>query len=411
MDYIVNGSRLNGEIAVYGAKNCALALLGATILTEDEITLTNCPQIVDVENMLQLLKAMGKRVKRCGDTVTVSGELTSTQAPAELATLLRGSALILGSTVAKYHQIELPLPGGCAIGARPMDIHLDGLATLGIDVDNSVDKVTCRGIAKGARYNLRFASVGATENLLAACALAEGTSVLTNCAIEPEVVALEQMLVKMGAQIQGVGKSTVSIIGAKKLHGATFDVIPDRIVAATYISAGVATLGDVTITNCCPKHLTSFLDLLYPRFYVKRYTNAIRIKAERHPNGYGKVVTAPYPMFPTDMQSLVMSLASCSNGETVICEQLFENRLQHNADQLTKMGANIAVQGDTATIFGARLYGANVAGHDLRGGAALVIAALSANGTSVVSGVEHINRGYVDFAHNLRKIGADITEK
>lgn len=410
MDYIVSGSRLKGEIAIYGAKNCALALLGATVLTEDEVILCNCPEIVDVENMLRLLKAMGKKVERSGDTVRVCGELASTCAPRELATLLRGSALILGSTVAKYNRIDLPLPGGCAIGARPMDIHLAGLEALGISVDNSSDKVSCNGIPRGACYSLRFASVGATENLLCACTLAKGQSTLYNCATEPEVVALEQLLARMGAKINGIGSTTVTIEGVRKLHGATFDVIPDRIVAATYLSAATATLGDVTVINCCPHHLTAFLNTLSPHFYIKQYQGAIRIKAECHPNGYGEIVTAPYPLFPTDMQSLVMSLAACSNGKTVIRENLFENRLQHNADELTKMGAGITVQGDCATIIGRRLHGANVTARDLRGGAGLVIAALSAEGESHVSGVEHINRGYVHLAQNLRTLGANIKE-
>lgn len=411
MDYIVNGGKkLNGEIAVYGAKNCALALLGASVLTDEEIILRNCPQIVDVENMLSLLKSMGKNVERDGDTVHVQGSLTSTFAPKEFATLLRGSALLLGSTVAKYHSIDLPLPGGCAIGARPMDIHLSGLEALGIFVDRTSDKVNCRGIPKGANYALRFASVGATENLLCACALAKGESVLYNCATEPEVVALEQLLVQMGAKINGIGCSTIAIEGVTKLHGATFDVIPDRIVAATYLSSAVATLGDVTVTNCCPQHLNAFLETLSSRFYIKQYSNAIRVKADSRPDGYGEITTAPYPLFPTDMQSLVMSLAACSNGKTVIREKLFENRLKHNADELNKMGANITVQGDCAVILGRQLHCANVVAHDLRGGAGLLIAALSAEGNSRVAGVEHINRGYVNLAQCLRAIGADIIE-
>ena len=410
MDYIVNGGKkLTGEIAVYGAKNCALALLGATVLTEEEVVLRNCPEIVDVENMLSLLRAMGKMVVRLGDVVKVSGNLTTTSAPQELATLLRGSALILGSTVAKYGQIELPLPGGCAIGARPMDIHLKGLETLGIVVNNSETGVCCYGKPIGAVYNLRFASVGATENLLCACALAKGKSVLTNCATEPEVVALEQLLVMMGAKIDGIGCSTVEIDGVECLHGAEFDVIPDRIVAATYLAAAVAACGDVTVTNCNPQHLKAFLDVLSPHFYIDQTENAIHIVVEKQPKGYGNITTAPYPYFPTDMQSLMLSLAAMSNGgRTVISEKLFENRLKHNADELNKMGANVTVDGDCATVLGAKLHGATVTSHDLRGGAGLVIAALNAEGTSRVVGVEHINRGYVLLAENLRSLGADI---
>ena len=410
MDYIINGGvRLHGEIADYGAKNCALALLGATVLTDEHIVLHNCPSIVDVENMLLLLSAMGKRITRSGDTVTVSGGLSTTSAPRTLANLLRGSALILGSTIARYHQVSLPLPGGCAIGARPMDIHLKGLQALGIQVNDSASEVNCKGEVKGAHYNLRFASVGATENLLCACALAKGESVLTNCATEPEVTALEELLIKMGAKLEGVGTSTVSIVGVNKLHGAEFDVIPDRVVAATYIACAVATLGDVTVTNCNPLHMKAFLDVLSPHVHIEQYHNALRVVADKTPNGYGKIVTAPYPEFPTDMQSLMLSLAACSNGETEIQEKLFENRLQHNAEQLNKMGARITVSDDVAVVLGSKLCGAEVTSHDLRGGAGLVIAALNAKGRSTVSGIEHVNRGYVNLAQNLRSLGADIT--
>lgn len=410
MDYIINGgARLHGEISDYGAKNCALALLGATVLTDEQVTLYNCPSIVDVENMLLLLSSMGKRITRNDDTVSVSGGLNTTLAPRNLAGTLRGSALILGSTVAKYNQISLPLPGGCAIGARPMDIHLKGLEALGVAVQGSDYEVICRGKPIGANFNLRFASVGATENLLCACALAKGESVLTNCATEPEVTALEELLVKMGAEVHGVGASTVRVVGADKLHGAEFYVIPDRIVAATYISATVATKGDVTVTNCNPLHMQAFLDVLSPHVCVKQYRDAIRVIAQKMPNGYGKIVTAPYPLFPTDMQSLLLSLAACCDGRTQICEKLFENRLQHNAEQLNKMGARITVENNVATIEGSKLYGAEVVAHDLRGGAGLVVAGLNATGQSIVKGIEHVNRGYVNLAQNFNSLGADIT--
>ena len=410
MDYIINGGiRLHGEIADYGAKNCALALLGATVLTDEQIVIRNCPSIVDVENMLLLLSAMGKKITRRAETVTVSGGLSTTSAPQSLANLLRGSALILGSTVARYHEIKLPLPGGCAIGARPMDIHLKGLEALGIQVDSSKDVLICRGAPRGASYSLRFASVGATENLLCACVLANGQSLLANCATEPEVTALEELLVKMGAKIEGVGTPQVRIVGVEKLHGAEFDVIPDRIVAATYVSAAVATLGDVTVTHCNPLHMQAFLDVLSPHVSIKLYDDALRVVAQNSPNGYGKIVTAPYPLFPTDMQSLLLSLAACSSGRTEISEKLFENRLQHNADELNKMGARITVKDDVATVEGNALHGATVESRDLRGGAGLVIAALSANGVSKVSGIEHINRGYVKLAQNLSTLGAEIS--
>ena len=411
MDYIIEGGkRLGGEISVYGAKNCALALLGATVLTNDTVLLQNCPQIADVDNMLHLLQSMGKKIQRKADTVQIFGGLCTTSAPKRYATLIRGSALILGSTLARYHTIDLPLPGGCAIGSRPMDIHLCGLEAMGVTVEESPDSLHCCGIPRGATYNLRFASVGATENLLCASVLAKGETVLTNCATEPEVVALEQMLALMGSNIQGIGTTTLVIKGVDRLHGAVFKVIPDRIVAATYLAATVATLGDVTVTNCCPAHLTAFTDLLRPHFTLYEYDDAIRLAAQRQPTDYGNVTTAPYPLFPTDMQSLLMSLAAFSDGgQTTICEKLFENRLQHNASELEKMGAHIEVKDDVANVYGRRLHGATVYSHDLRGGAGLVVAALNAEGTSRVCDVEHVNRGYSKLAENLATIGAQIT--
>ncbi len=412
MDYIISGGNsLSGEIAVYGAKNCALALFGASILTDDDVVLHNCSDIVDVVNMLLLLQSMGKKVKRQGDTVTLCGGLTSTCAPQALATLLRGSALILGSTVARYHQIALPLPGGCAIGSRPMDIHLYGLQALGVEVLNAGDMVSCRGTPKGAYYKLRFASVGATENMLCACVMAKGSSTLVNCAVEPEVVALEQMLVQMGAKISGVGSSELQVEGVEKLHGVEFTVIPDRIVAATYLAAAAATLGSVTVTHCRPQHLGAFVNILSKGFDVDCYENTVSLSSRNIPNGYGRVETAPYPLFPTDMQSLLLTLAACSRGQTIVVENLFENRLEHNASELNKMGADITVKNNAATVIGKRLHSSTVAASDLRGGAGLVIAALAADGVSTVGGIEHVNRGYVDLAGSLNKLGADITEK
>ena len=411
MDYIINGGiPLSGEISVYGAKNCALALLGATVLTNDTVVLTNCPEIADVDNMLKLLQAMGKKVARKGDTVQIFGGLMTTAAPKQYATLIRGSALILGSTLARYHSVDLPLPGGCAIGARPMDIHLSGLKALGVHVEEAPDSVHCSGVPCGANYNLRFASVGATENLLCASVLAKGETVLTNCATEPEVVALEEMLRAMGAEIKGIGTTTLAIKGVDRLHGAVFKVIPDRIVASTYLSATVATCGNVTVTNCNPVHLKAFTDLLRPHFMIEEYDDAIRLMVENQPAGYGSVTTAPYPLFPTDMQSLLMTLAAFSDGgQTKICEKLFENRLQHNAQELSRMGARIEVENDVATIYGRKLHGATVQAHDLRGGAGLVVAALNAEGKSRVCDVEHVNRGYSKLAENLISIGAEIS--
>lgn len=409
MDYIVSGGNaLYGELPVYGAKNCALALLGATALTDEEIVLTNCPQIVDVQNMLQLLQTLGKKVWRVGDVVGVSGALNTTTVTTPLASLIRGSVLVMGSILAKYGQIQLPLPGGCAIGSRPIDIHLDGLRKMGVDVCEQDTQVVCKGKPRCVTYKLRFPSVGATQNLICASVLSNGKTVLKNCAIEPEIVALERLLVNMGAKISGVGCSTVTITGVSSLHTATANVIPDRIVTATYLASVVCAGGKVTLTNCNPRHLRSFLQLVSANFPTKVYKHEIQVDVTTKASSYGVVQTAPYPYFPTDMQSLLLSMSCYARGQTTIVENLFENRLLHNANQLNKMGGNVVVDGRVATINGSTLVGTNVFARDLRGGAGLVVAGLGAQGQTHVHDVEHIHRGYANLAQNLNCVGAKI---
>lgn len=410
MDYIIEGgNKLDGELSIYGAKNCALALLGATVLTDEEIVLTNCPQIVDVENMLQLLKSLGKKIWRVGDVVGISGELTTTNVNNPITSLIRGSVLVLGSIMSKYGQIQLSMPGGCAIGKRPIDIHLDGLKAMGIAVQETQTEVVCGGKPKSISYKLRFPSVGATQNLICASVLSKGKTVLKNCAIEPEIVALERLLIKMGARIAGVGCSTVTIEGVQSLHTATAEIIPDRVVTATYLSAVVCAGGKLQLTNCKPLHLRSFLQLLSANFPTKIHKDAITIDVCKKALSYGTVHTAPYPFFPTDMQSLLLSMACFASGKTVIVENLFENRLSHNAKQLNAMGGAISVQNNVATVSGGNLLGGKVYAMDLRGGAGLVVAGLGAHGTTTVCDVRHVQRGYIDLAQNLSLVGAKIT--
>ena len=409
MDYIVEGGRkLYGELPVYGSKNCALALLGATVLTDEEIVLTNCPQIADVENMLQLLQSMGKRIWRVGDVVSVAGPLTTTNITTPVAGLIRGSVLVLGGVLGKYGQIKLPLPGGCAIGSRPIDIHLDGLRTMGVVVAEEERFVTCNGKPQSTTYKLRFPSVGATQNLICASVLTPGKTVLKNCAIEPEIVALERLLVSMGAKIAGVGCSTLTITGVGSLHSATAKIIPDRIVCATYIAAVACAGGKLTLTNCNPRHIQSFLQLVGRNFPTKVYKNVISVEALQMPNSFGEVQTAPHPAFPTDMQSLLLSMACYANSSTTIQESMFENRLAHNVSQLALMGANINLDGNKATVHPSKLCGATVKAMDLRGGAGLVVASLGAQGQTTICDTSHIHRGYVNLAQNLCLVGANI---
>lgn len=412
MDYIINGKKsLYGDLPVYGAKNCALALLGATVLTTEEIVLKNCPKISDVENMLSLLESLGKKVVRSDETVAVSGPTATTSVPKEKAGLLRGSGLVLGGLVSAYGEAFLPATGGCAIGARPMDIHLQGLRAMEVSVEYDDAGIKCVGKPKGSVFRLRFPSVGATENLLCAAACACGTTVLSNCALEPEVIALENMLAQMGARIRGIGTSEIEIRGVRKLHGAEFTVIPDRIVACTYLACAAAAGGRISITNCSPRDFQAFLRILKPRFDVHVFSDAVTIYANRVPDNYGVTSTAPYPAFPTDCQQLLLSLcAQSAGGTSYIRENLFENRLEHNANQLNKMGADVVVSGCQAEITGKNLSGTEIFAGDLRGGAGLVVAALGAEGKSVVHNTENICRGYRDFSGALRSVGADITD-
>ena len=411
MDYIIEGgNKLYGELSVCGAKNCALALLGATILTDEEVVLTNCPQMVDVENMLEVLRNIGKKVWRVGDVVGVGGTVCTTNVTTPVASLIRGSVLVLGSMIARCGKIKLPLPGGCAIGSRPIDIHLDGLKAMGVQVEETTTDIVCNNKPKSTIFKLRFPSVGATQNLICAAVLSKGKTVLKNCAMEPEIVALERMLVSMGGKISGIGCSTVTIEGVERLHSATANVIPDRVVTATYLSAVVCAGGKLSVVGCNPQHLRSFLPLISCNFPTKVYKHAISIQVQDKAVDYGIVQTAPYPRFPTDMQSLILSMACFANGITQIEENLFENRLLHNVQQLTMMGANITLNYNKATICGGgNLVGAKVRAMDLRGGAGLVVAGIGAQGTTTVCDIAHIQRGYTNLAQDLASVGANIT--
>ena len=410
MKFCIDGQhRLRGELPVYGAKNCVLALLGATVLTDEDVVLRNCPNISDVQNMLLVLQGLGKKFCwESGDNLRVFGSVCNTTVNQSLANKLRGSALVLGSLVGKCHNAVLPCPGGCSIGQRPLNIHVDGLQTFGVEV-TSQEHLHCNGTPQGAKFQLPIASVGATENLVCASVLGKGQFVLSNCATEPEVENLQQMLVAMGAKIGGVGSSTVVVEGVQKLHGVTWQVIPDRIVCATYIASAIASKGQLTVTNCNPTHLRSFLQVLPSPIAVKVYQNAIQVACNDYPSSFGKVTTAPYPGFPTDMQSLLLALACLSNGGTTqITEKMFENRLMHNASQLCKMGAQISVVGQIATVVGGKLHGATVGCGDLRGGASLVVAGLGAQGQTIVTNTHHVLRGYSQLAEALQSVGARI---
>ena len=407
MDYLIGGGhRLNGEVTASGCKNAVLPLLAASVLTDEPMLFCNCPDIADVRNMLLLLQATGKHADFCDGSITVRGKASNNLLPAALCARLRGSGLLLGSLLAKTGGASLPQSGGCAIGDRPMDIHIDGLRALGAEVSERKG-ICCRGSIAGGRYRLRMPSVGATENLLCAAAACVHPVTLENCAVEPEVEQLQQVLQSMGAEITGMGTSTVTVRGGR-LHGCSAEVIPDRIECATYLATCAAVGGKVTVKRCVPRHLGAFLPLMKGGFHIEEGQDCITICSDGVFDGFGYISTAPYPGFHTDLQQITAALAAVACGKTVIVENMFENRLTHNASQLALMGANITVRGRRAEIFGSKLHGACITAADLRGGAALVTAALAAKGQSRVRCANHILRGYENFEQKLSRLGADI---
>ncbi len=413
MKYIIQGGiPLSGHAVVSSAKNAVLVHMASALLVEGITTITHVDKISDVMIMVQLLTSLGCFVWWNDSTLHIDAtNINNVSIDRQLASQLRGSIFLLGALIGRKHMATTYMPGGCAIGSRPIDIHIDALGSLGVQVDIYDDKLLCSADnLVGNDIYMRMPSVGATENAIMCAVLAKGTTVIHGCAIEPEVVALQNSLVDMGAKIDGIGTRQVTIEGVHSLHGVTIRPIPDRIVTATYIVATCMTQGDVTIHNVCRQHIEPLLDIVSNAgVYIIYGSNSLRVVS----NGYqsrGDIVTAPYPLFATDMQSLVLSMATVANGRTSITETLFENRLQSNCNQLLGMGANISLDGNKAIIDGVEyLYGCQLRCTDLRGGAALILASLCAKGCSVVEDIHHVNRGYYRLRESLCNIGADIT--
>ncbi|MCM1042966.1 MAG: UDP-N-acetylglucosamine 1-carboxyvinyltransferase [Corallococcus sp.] len=413
MGYIINGNKpLNGTISVYGAKNCVLVLLAGSILTDEKVVLKNCKKIADVLSMIDILKYIGATVYWNEDDIEIDpSTIYRYDIPSVLTNRLRGSVFLLGALLGRVRMAKISMPGGCAIGERPIDIHIDGLRKLGAVIDDTED-IVCNGSnICGNDVTLRFASVGATENLIMCAVLAKGRTVLRNCATEPEVVALVNFLNQMGADVAIAEHRTIVINGVSKLHGVTFSPIPDRIVAATYMAACAVVGGNIKIENCIYSTILPFSQkLIRAGCVIKRMKNGIEINSDGNLKSLGKIKTAPYPGFATDMQSLALTVAAKCDGVTIITENLFENRLQHNAKELRNMGANIVVADNTAVVCGVRSFvGTRVQAVDLRGGAALVVAGMAAHGTTVVDGISHIERGYYNLAECFNNLGAEIT--
>jgi UDP-N-acetylglucosamine 1-carboxyvinyltransferase len=411
---IRGGNPLLGTVRVSGAKNAALPAMAAAILTDEPVILENIPQVRDIETTRKLLAAMGAEVElgygRAQHRTTLCcRNLTSPEASYELVKTMRASTLVLGPLVARCGHARVSLPGGCAIGSRPIDLHIKGLERLGavITQDHGYVEATAKRL-RGAEIVFDKITVTGTEDLLMAASLADGETVMQNCAREPEVADLAELLNKMGAHIEGAGTATIRVKGVSKLHGARHRIIPDRIEAATFIIAGALTGGDLNVTGCDPHHLSALLQKLDEAgVKTAQSADSVRVMGDT-PLKAADIVTEEYPGFPTDVQAQYMVLATQAEGTSVITENIFENRFVH-AQELVRMGAKIKIEGRRAVVQGkSPLSAAAVLASDLRASASLVLAALVAEGESIIDRVYHIDRGYEHIEEKLRGVGAQI---
>ena len=409
---VTGGARLAGEVRISGAKNAVLPILCATLLADAPVRITNVPRLHDVFTTAKLLAGLGAGIVHQGDAMTVDPRSVNSHiAPYELVKTMRASVLVLGPLLAKFGDAEVSLPGGCAIGSRPVDLHIKGLQALGgeISVDHGFIKARSNGRLKGARHVFELVSVGATENVLMAAALAEGTTVLENAAMEPEIVDLADCLIAMGARIEGAGTSRIVIEGVEALHGCEHAVIADRIETGTFLVAAAMTGGRVTTTHARPDTLDAVLDKLREAgadiaIDGDRITLDMQGRRPRAVN----LTTAPHPAFPTDMQAQFMALDCVADGVGVINETIFENRFMH-VNELVRLGADIRVDGHTAVVRGSdALSGAPVMATDLRASASLILAGLVADGDTVIDRIYHLDRGYENIEAKLSALGASI---
>ena len=410
--YIIKGgSPLVGEVDIAGAKNAALAILAASIMTDETILIENLPDVRDTNVLLEAIEGIGAVVTRVDrSTVKINGStINDISVDYEYIKKIRASYYLLGALLGKYKHAEVPLPGGCNIGSRPIDQHLKGFRALGADVDILHGAIIAKADhLHGSHIYLDVVSVGATINIMMAAALAPGRTIIENAAKEPHVVDVANFLNCMGANIKGAGTDVIRIKGVEKLHRTEYSIIPDQIEAGTFMFAAAATGGDVTVRNVIPKHLEATTAKLEEiGCEVEELDDAVRVRAGRKLRRTN-VKTLPYPGYPTDMQPQIAVALSLAKGTSIVTESIFENRFKY-ADELNRMGAHITVEGNTAIIDGVdRLTGARVCAPDLRAGAALVIAGLAAEGITIVDDIVYIQRGYEDFEGKLRSLGAEI---
>lgn len=407
---IVNGGEpLVGSVIVHGAKNAVLPMLAASVLTDEPVTVTDCPDITDVTDMAGVLSALGCRVEREGRNITVCGCCRSSEIPLALAKAIRSSVFMLGPLVSRTGEARMHAPGGCRIGARPLDIHLGGLAALGAEVSFDGDCVVCRADRlRGADIVLRYPSVGATENLVMAAVCAEGTTRIIGAAREPEIVSLVNLLRKMGAAVRGEGTPLITVEGVSGLQGAVCAPVPDRIAAGTVMAAVAVCGGRVELSGANADHLGAVISpFLGAHTFLVEHSGVLIFESDGMLSPTD-IVTGPYPLFPTDMQAPFMACQCYASGMCSMRETVFEDRFAH-ITELRKMGAEIAVAGCTAYIDGSKgMHGAEVVASDLRGGAGLTVAALGAKGESVISGLRYIDRGYERIEELFSSLGGRV---
>ena len=409
---LVRGGRpLQGELTIQGAKNSVLPILAATLLTAGQVEVRNCPRLRDVDASVRILRALGCEARWEGASLLVdTAGLNGCAISDILMREMRSSAIFLGAILARCGQAEMSYPGGCELGPRPIDLHLTGLRELGAEIDDSGGLLHCRAARlRGRELVLSLPSVGATENLMLAACGAEGVTTICNAAREPEIEDLQNFLNACGGKVSGGGSSTVTVEGGRQFHGCSYTVMPDRIAAATYLCAVASAGGEGFLRGAREQHLSTVTAVLREAGCdIRGVETGIACACRGRPRAVRPVRTAPYPGFPTDAQAVLMAALLRSRGTTVFEENIFENRYRH-VDELTRMGADIRVAGRVAVVTGAEtLHGAAVRCTDLRGGAALCVAALAAEGKTHISGTDHIDRGYQDIVGDLRALGADI---
>jgi len=409
---VSEGNPLKGIVRISSAKNSVLPIIAASILGDKESILEEIPYLTDVIVMADLLECFGVEVEFFGNESKLRikcSDITNTTAPYELVNKMRASILVMGPLLARTGVAKISLPGGCAIGTRPVDLHLKGFAAMGAEInqEHGFIEAKVKGKLKGSKIYLDFPSVGATENIMMAAVLAEGQTIIENAAIEPEIVDLATYLTSIGADIKGAGTDTIKINGVKSLGGTTHTAIPDRIEAGTFMTAAAITGGDVVIENIVPDHVKPITAKLREAgVEISEELSSIHVKAGGNINPID-IKTHPYPGFPTDMQAQMTSLMTKAKGTSMIIETIFENRFMHLAE-LKRMGAYVKIEGRSAIIEGSPLTGARVKATDLRAGAALILAGMIAEGTTEITDIEHIERGYVKIHEKLRALGANI---